>query len=219
MTSHVAQYCWVGCRFADADAVLWSLIRIPAVLLPTSESAMESLPAQPPSQATTCLRAANEVSNAAADPQQTPATPLPSRLLAPAADRLSAGDAAPIAATASHLCLLYTYSLSTFKGRRQLWHWSCCWRLGSCSLHWGVRTRHWGSLFGSHCHPACPCRLRLLRRWLHFPPPRPQVSDFYDSPSLHTGAADGLPWRLTASLPPPPSPPPSCTLRGPGTLP
>jgi hypothetical protein len=47
-TGHVAQFCRAGRRAADADAALWSVIRIPADLLPAAEAAMDTVPARPP---------------------------------------------------------------------------------------------------------------------------------------------------------------------------
>ena len=47
-TGHVAQFCRAGRRAAGADAALWSVIRIPADLLPAAEAAMDTVPARPP---------------------------------------------------------------------------------------------------------------------------------------------------------------------------
>ena len=47
-TGHVAQFCRAGRRAAGADAALWSVIRIPADLLPAAEAAMDTAPARPP---------------------------------------------------------------------------------------------------------------------------------------------------------------------------
>jgi hypothetical protein len=49
-TGHVAQFCGAGRRAAGADAALWSVIRIPADLLPAAEAAMDTAPARPPPQ-------------------------------------------------------------------------------------------------------------------------------------------------------------------------
>jgi hypothetical protein len=49
-TGHVAQFCRAGRRAAGADAALWSVIRIPADLLPAAEAAMDTVPARPPPQ-------------------------------------------------------------------------------------------------------------------------------------------------------------------------
>jgi hypothetical protein len=48
---HVAQFCRAGRRAAGTDAALWSVIRIPADILPAAEAAMDTVPARPPPQA------------------------------------------------------------------------------------------------------------------------------------------------------------------------
>ena len=50
-TGHVAQFCRAGRRAAGADAALWSVIRIPADLLPAAEAAMDTVPPRPPPKA------------------------------------------------------------------------------------------------------------------------------------------------------------------------
>jgi len=50
-TGHVAQFCRAGRRAAGADAALWSVIRIPADLLPAADAAMDTAPARPPPSA------------------------------------------------------------------------------------------------------------------------------------------------------------------------
>jgi hypothetical protein len=47
-TGHVAQFCRASRRAAGADAALWSVIRVPADLLPIGMAATDTIPPRPP---------------------------------------------------------------------------------------------------------------------------------------------------------------------------
>jgi hypothetical protein len=121
-TGHVAQFCRVGRRAAGADAALWSVIRIPADLLPAAEAAMDTVPARPP-------------------------PPSRRRRLRQQAGRYNtAGCRRRLSDSGQqhNPRLLYT-----FIARRRLGRWGRCRRQGSRRPRWGGGARHWGGLFSS----------------------------------------------------------------------
>jgi hypothetical protein len=127
-----------------AGAALWSVIRIPADLLPAAEAAMDTVPARPPSHAAADLRGADVAAAFRQRAAATPPTAGPSRS---SSDCPPEEKEAPAAAAASQLAASNTCLLYTFIARRRLGRWGRCRRLGSRRPRWGGGARRRGGLY------------------------------------------------------------------------